>query len=231
MIRFLKIFITSCFLRKLLMIVEHFLICGLIICISISTSLSLCPLFLPLTGIYPLLPDQKKLVFKFQIHFQSFSLVFENSAQKSSDSKNIYIFMQNSQICHVSSLWFLSLISYLKHFFPLHNNINYIFIYIYTHIYSVMPTFHDCRANSVTAWDAATVYRVPTLVSNPFTVGLPSGCRKRGLAACTRRTFCNTLIHSSNILGESAVRQYVCFSVVNQNGIRKRQKRKLQILE
>lgn len=56
---------------------------------------------------------------------------------------------------------------------------------------------------------------VPTFVSNPFMVGLISGCIKSGLAACILRTFCSTLIHSSKMFGESAVRQYVRFSVVS----------------
>lgn len=47
---------------------------------------------------------------------------------------------------------------------------------------------------------------VATFVSNPFMVGLVSGWRKSGLAACILRTFCRTLIHSSKMLGESAVR-------------------------
>lgn len=55
-----------------------------------------------------------------------------------------------------------------------------------------------------------------TLVSQPFTVGLASlWGTPTGLLTCTLRILCRTWIHSSRMLGESAVRKYVLFSVTS----------------
>lgn len=54
-----------------------------------------------------------------------------------------------------------------------------------------------------------------TFVSQPVTVGLALVSMGTGLLAWTLRMFCRTLIHSSRMLGESAVRQKVFFSVIN----------------
>lgn len=57
--------------------------------------------------------------------------------------------------------------------------------------------------------------KIVTFVSQPVTVGLALVSMGTGLLAWTLRMFCRTLIHSSRMLGESAVRQKVFFSVIN----------------
>lgn len=57
--------------------------------------------------------------------------------------------------------------------------------------------------------------RLLTFVSQPLIVGFALVSVGTGLLAWTWSMFCRTLIHSSRMLGESAVRQKVFFSVIN----------------